>query len=60
MTTEEMYDYLKEMVGASDQTMSVACCLCGYSKETMEGILYALTGYRDFEQYQEELEGEEE
>ena len=60
MTTEEMYDYLMDVIGVSQETMSVVCCINGFSKETMENILYAVTGYRYFDQYLEELEGEEE
>lgn len=59
MTTEEMYDYLMDNLGVSQETMSVVCCINGYSKETMEDILYAVTGYRYFDQYMEELEEED-
>ena len=59
MITEEMYDYLMDDLGVSQETMSVVCCINGFSKETMEDILYAVTGYRDFDQYLEELEEED-
>lgn len=58
-TTAEMYDYLLDVVGVSQETLSVACCLCGYNRETMEGVLYAVTGYRDFDQFREEVLEEE-
>ena len=59
MTVEEMYDYLMDVVGVSQETMSVATCINGYSKETMKAILYATTGYWDFDQFQEELNEED-
>lgn len=58
MTVEEMYDYLMDVVGVEEQTLSVACSLCGYNTDTMNRVLYALTGYNSVEQYREEMEEE--
>jgi len=59
MTKEEMYDYLIDVVGVSQETMSVATCIKGFTKNTMEAVLYAVTGYWDFDQFQEDLNEEE-
>ena len=59
MTTEEMYDYLMDVIGVSQETMSVVCCINGFNQGTMESILYATTGYRNFEQLEEDMEEED-
>lgn len=56
MTTDEMYDYLVGVVGVSEETIQIVTSINGYSTETMEDILYAVTGYRDFDQYMEECD----
>ena len=53
MNKEQMWDYLKEVVLVSEQTLQVVTDINGYSEETMCDILYAVTGYRDFDQYKE-------
>lgn len=60
MTTEAMYDYLMDVLGVSQETMSVVCCINGFNTETMESILYAVTGYRSFEQLEDDLNEEDE
>lgn len=54
MTKEQMWNYLEEIVGVSEQTLQVVTDINGYSEETMCDILYAVTGYRDFGQLQDE------
>ena len=56
MTVDEMYDYLVDTVGVSEETVQVVTNINGYSKESMEDILYAVTGYKDFDQYKNENE----
>ena len=56
MTVDEMYDVLVERFGVSEQTVNVVTAINGYSNETMEDILYAVTGYKYFEQVLEEGE----
>ena len=51
-----MYDVLVERFGVSEQTVNVVTAINGYSNETMEDILYAVTGYKYFEQVLEEGE----
>jgi len=54
MNKEQMWGYLKDVVLVSEQTLQVVTDINGYSEETMCDILYAVTGYRDFDQYKEE------
>ncbi len=54
MSVDEMWDYLLENVGVSEETLQVVTNINGYSEQTMCDILYAVTGYRDFEQIGEE------
>lgn len=41
-------------LGVSEETLKIVTAINGYSLETMESILYAVTGYRTFEQLEEE------
>lgn len=49
MSVDEMRDYLLDM-GVSEQTLQVVTDINGYSEQTMCDILYAVSGYRDFDQ----------
>lgn len=55
-TAEQMHDYLVDVVGVSDETINVVTAINGYSTETMCDILYAVTGYKYFDQYSKEVE----
>ena len=55
MRKEQMWEVLEEQIGVSQKTLDVVTCINGYSEETMCDILYAVTGYRNFEQYEEEM-----
>ena len=55
MRKEQMWEILEEQIGVSQETLDVVTSINGYSEETMCDILYAVTGYRDFEQYEEEM-----
>jgi hypothetical protein len=50
----EMYDYLADTLGVSDETLRIVTSINGTSEDTMESILFAVTGYRSFEQILEE------
>ena len=54
MDTNEMWDYLVDTVGVSEETMEVVTAINGYSAGTFEDVLYAKTGYRDFDQLEDE------
>lgn len=55
MNKEQMWSYLEEVVGVSEETLQVVTDINGYSEETMCDILYAVTGYRSFDQFEEEM-----
>ena len=49
---DALWDALLE-IGAEEQTLQVVTDINGYNEDTMYDILYALTGYRNFEQIQD-------
>lgn len=55
LTVEDMWNELFDM-GVSEQTLQIVTDINGYSEETMLDILYAHTGYRNFEQINEDSE----
>lgn len=55
LTVEDMWNELFDM-GVSEQTLQIVTDINGYSEETMLDILYAYTGYRNFEQINEDSE----
>lgn len=54
MNVEDAWDYLIDSGIAEEQTLQVATAIGGYSLETLESVLYALTGYREFDQLEDE------
>ena len=55
-TAEQMHDYLVDTVGVSEETVQVVTKINGYSEETMQDILYVVTGYKYFSDYIEQEE----
>lgn len=53
LTIEEMWDTLLDL-GVSEQTLQIITAINGYSEETMCDVLFAHTGYRYFEQLENE------
>lgn len=53
MNVNEMAEFLIDVVGLSDETLNIVVSINGYTVDTMEDILYAATGYRSFDQYDE-------
>lgn len=53
-TIEQMWDWLIDTGAASEDTLKVVTSINGYNTETLENVLYATTGYRSFEQIDEE------
>jgi len=53
MNKDEMWSRLEE-IGVSEETLRVVTDINGYSEDTMLDILYVVTGYRNFEQLEEE------
>lgn len=56
MTTAGAWDYLIETGLASEETLQVVTSINGYSLDTLESVLYAVAGYRSFEQMKDEDE----
>ena len=53
MNKNEMWDQLIDL-GISEQTLQIVTSINGFSEETMLDVLYAATGYRSFDQLEEE------
>jgi hypothetical protein len=53
-TVEEAWDYLIEQGLASEETLQVVTSINGYNLDTLEGVLYAVAGYHNFEQMKDE------
>lgn len=53
MDIQTMWVILME-IGVSEQTLQVVTDINGYNEQSMLDILYSVTGYRSFEQMQEE------
>lgn len=49
----KLWDLLVNYELASEETLQLITRLNGYSLETMERVLYALTGYHSYEQFME-------
>lgn len=49
MTVQQMWERLEEL-GVSEQTLQIVTDINGYNEESMLDILYAHTGYRNFDQ----------
>lgn len=55
MTKDEMWEYLYDRGIATEGELQLVTDINGYTEEALLDILYARTGYRNFEQ----MEGEE-
>lgn len=54
MTIEQMWDYLTESGIATENELCLVTSINGYNEEAMLDVLYARTGYRNFEQLETE------
>lgn len=52
-TIEKIYDYLIDFSIATEEEVQLVVQLNGYKEKTLLDILYARTGYRSIEQYDE-------
>lgn len=50
---EKLWDLLVNYELATESTLQLITRLNGYTLETMENVLYALTGYRSHDQFME-------
>lgn len=55
MTFEEMYNFLHDVVGVSDEALDLAFSLNGCNEDTACNILFYFTGWKSFEGYIEEI-----
>ena len=53
MDTNTAYDILIDSGIASEETINIVTNINGYTRETMQDILYAATGFRNFDQLDE-------
>ena len=54
MTKDEMWERLVEDCIATEEEIQLVTDINGYTEEAMLDILYARTGYRNFEQMEDE------
>lgn len=47
LSVEDKWDYLTDIT--STEALNLLSCVCGYSHDTMDKALYALTGFNSFE-----------
>lgn len=52
--TDDMWDYLVENDIASTETLEVITSINGMSMDTLEDVLFAVTGYRSVDQLEDE------
>lgn len=53
MELEEYYNYLIDTNIVSEEALQLITNINGYNDQTLDSVLYCLTGYRDLEQYLE-------
>ena len=51
---DELWDYLQDNNLASDETLKIVTSINGFTLETLESVLYAVTGYHTLDQINEE------
>lgn len=53
MELETLWDMIIAYGIASEETLQVVTDINGYNEETLNDVIYSLTGYRDIEQFME-------
>lgn len=53
MKLEKYYNYLIESGLVSDESLNLVTRINGCNENTLNDVLYVITGYRDLEQYTE-------
>lgn len=59
-TIEEIWDIIIEHNLATTEELQLVAQINGYSKQSLDDVVYARTGYNDIAQYLDEDEDEEE
>ncbi len=57
---EKMNDFLVENGYCLQESIDIVTSINGYNEETFKDILYAVSGYRDFDQIEEDFYNNEE
>ena len=53
MNLEQYYNYLIDYELVSGEALDIITSINGYREETLDDVLYCVSGYRDIEQYLE-------
>ena len=53
MNLQEYYDYLVDYEIVSEETLDIITRINGYNEDTLDDVLYCVSGYHDIEQYLE-------
>lgn len=53
MKTNDIWNYLVDNNIVSEETLQVITSINGYNEDTLNDVIYAVTGYRDIEQLTE-------
>ena len=59
-TVNEMYDILRNSCGVSEEFISGAIAIGGFTKETMDSVAYYKSGYQTVEDWLDTIVEEEE
>lgn len=51
MSLEEYYNYLSSYELVSVETLDIITAINGYNEDTLNDILYVVSGYHDIQQY---------
>lgn len=51
MSLEQYYNYLTNYELVSSETLDIITSINGYNEDTLDDVLYVVSGYRDIEQY---------
>ena len=49
-----IWNFLEDELGVSRETLDIVTCVAGYSVETLNDVLYAVSGYNSIDQLLEE------
>lgn len=57
-----IWDFIVDYLGVSEETLKIVTSINGYNEETLNDVIYAVSGYHSMEQYtgEEDEEDEEE
>ena len=51
MDLNEIYNYMIDYALVSEETLDIITSINGYNEETLNDVLYCVSGYHDMEQY---------